>query len=174
MKTTISKKTIELYKIRGEHGIYADISIDDSGNNAGRIQIASDYGSWENYWGACATSFKQFLIGLDIHYTAGKFGADRWFDLDATIESLKDQIKDYTRDKLELRELNSELSSLKNCSCKEEFIAVMQGCESLMDMTNHCPDLCTDISPAFKSFWLNLWPAFINELKSEALKPANF
>ena len=79
-KFTTTRSTVECYKIRSDRGLWADITIDANGK-AGRVQIASDYGSWENYWGACGSEFKEFLCGLDIDYAAGKFGESKWFDL---------------------------------------------------------------------------------------------
>ncbi len=165
-QNTITKSTTELYKIRTVNGAWADIVIDANGNT-GRIQIASDFGSWDYYWGACGNPFKKFLTELDKHYAAGKFGEDRWFDLDDTIELLNDQIKDYTNDKLLIIELKEEIKELANTSCKEEFIVTAARCENVMDMTNHCPDLCTSISPSFEQFWNKLWPTLIEQLKKE-------
>ena len=76
-KYSINKTQCEVYKLRHECGMYwADITV-DSGEKSGRIQIASDYGSWQNYWSCCGCSFKEFLTKLDMQYTAGKFGAER-------------------------------------------------------------------------------------------------
>ena len=52
LELTVTKSTVEVYKIRSNEFAWADITIDASGNK-GRISIASDYGSWQNYWGAC-------------------------------------------------------------------------------------------------------------------------
>src|SRR5665648_835244 len=93
---TIEKTTVECYKIRHKSGMYwADITIDSLGKQ-GRISISSDYGNYANFWGACGCEFKEFLTGLNLGYAAGKFGADRWFDLDATL-------KGYKRDLIEHR-----------------------------------------------------------------------
>ena len=75
-KYTVTKSTCEVYKLRHECGMYwADITL-DCASKSGRIQIASDYGSWQNFWSCCGCSFKEFLTRLDMQYTAGKFGAE--------------------------------------------------------------------------------------------------
>jgi hypothetical protein len=77
-KYTIEKSQCEVYILRRREGseYWADITV-HCNNNAGRIQIASDYGSWQNYWGHCACPFKEFLIKLsrDMDYAATKFRA---------------------------------------------------------------------------------------------------
>lgn len=167
MNSTISKKTIQLYKIRGEHGYWADISIDESALSSGRIQIASDFGSWQNYWGACGSSFKEFLTQLNIEYTAEKFGADKHFDLDATIAHLNEYLKDMVCDDDVRKEIKSEIKELSRVSCKEEFIQVVSNSSGIMDMTCYQPDMVYTITPLFQKFWNTLWPVFINELKTE-------
>lgn len=166
LELTITKSQVEVYKIRSNEFAWADITIDASGNK-GRISIASDYGSWQNYWGACGESFKQFLQGLNIDYAANKFGADRWFDLDGTIKYLEERIQDYsTGDDKE--GLLNELNDLKDTSGKEEFIHVIQNCDSIMEMEDHMPDLNYSIEPSFKSFWNELWPELLREFKKES------
>lgn len=90
----VTKTHVECYKLRrpGTGDGWADITLDVNGN-AGRIQIASDYGSWEHYWGSCGCPFKEFLINLskDIHYAAGKFGEGKWFDQEATMADMMGQ-----------------------------------------------------------------------------------
>lgn len=166
-KYTIKKTNVECYKLRFKAGFaWADITI-DAADRTGRIQIASDYGSWEYYWGACGIEFKEFLVGLNISYAAGKFGEDKWFDQIKTIEALKIRIKEYTIEKEELYELNLELSNLEDSSCKEEFTAKMWLSDKIMEMEDHCPDMINDISPSFKDFWNKIWLLFIDELKKE-------
>lgn len=83
-KFSINKNTVEQYKIRHSSGsCWADIVL-DSGDGCGRIQIASDFGDWQYYWGSCGCSFKKFLTEIDMGYFAGKVGESDWFDIDAT------------------------------------------------------------------------------------------
>ena len=169
MKTSefkIEKSTVECYKIRHESGYWADITIDSAGET-GRIQIASDYGDYQRYWGSAGTNFKEFLTGLGIEYAAKKFGADRWFDLDKTITCLKTRIAENIEDKEELKEFENELIELNNSSCLEEFCSIARDCEKLWEFEDGRPDLRYSITPQFKSFWKNVWPIFINQLKTE-------
>lgn len=164
---SVTKTTVECYKIRGKRGAWADIVVDSNGN-AGRIQIASDYGSWEHYWGSCGVGFKKFLIGLDIHYAAGKFGEGRWFDHEATMEQLRVDILSHTDSKEERLELTEELDTLKDCDEVNTFCHLAFECENLHKIWDGSPDIKTNISPSFRQFWEKLWPVFIAELKKEA------
>ncbi len=162
----ISKTQVECYKIKGKHGMFATITLDYSGNQ-GRISIASDFGNWSNYWGACGSGFKNFLVGLDIHYAAGKFGEGHWFDLDKTIAGLKEMVNEDLPCDIIHDELNEEIKQLEETSNKEEFIVCMWQCKNIMRLQDGAPDISYDISPTFKSFWTKLWPAFIQTLKLE-------
>ena len=100
MKTenmTIEKTTVECYRLRHSSGMWADITI-DANKETGRIQIASDYGSWQNYWGSCGKPFKLFLQSLDKYYVAGKFGASKWFDAVKTVAEYRAVIKENIKD----------------------------------------------------------------------------
>ena len=172
---TLTKSTVECYKIRSsKNSNWADITIDSNGST-GRIQIASDYGDWQRYWGACGSSFKEFLTKLNIEYAADKFGADNYFDLDKTINSLKSQIEEFCESESAdiKQELLNELKILeKESSCKEEFVHKMWDSPKLLEMTDNSPDLCMSITPLFKRFWDEMWPTFIQELKNEIQVPA--
>ena len=168
----LTKTTVECYKIRQQDRFpWANITVDAS-ESAGRIQIASGYGSWEHYWGACGKGFKEFLIGLDIHYTAAKFGEGRWFDQDATIEVLKKSLKEYDGSKSEKGQMMDEVLSLEDYN-KEDynredtFVYRAYKCKTLHKLWDSGPDIKTGISPSFLSFWEKIWPVFIAELKKE-------
>lgn len=171
-KYTITKSQIELYKIRHESSMYwADITLDYL-DGKGRIQIASDYGSWQNYWGA-GSSFKEFLTKLDIYYAAGKFGADGWFDLDATLSSLRNDIKEAVKNKelskAESKELLQEVESLEQCSSVHEYYdMVYRDSDKLTTFFDAASFPCVkDITPQFKRFWNEAWAVFIELLKQE-------
>lgn len=163
---TITKSTVQLYKLRTHRGGYwADITIDEY-EKAGRISIASDFGHWQHYWGSCGESFKQFLCGLDIHYTAGKFGADRWFDHDATMAGLKKAVADHHfEDERDM--MLEELEGLENCEEVNTFVTLAYQADTLHNLWDTGPDIRYDINPSFRRFWTGIWPTFINELKSE-------
>jgi len=168
---TIEKKQIESYKIRNTDGgfAWADITIDDSGGkNAGRIQIASDYGQWQNYWGACGTPFKKFLGQLDIHYAAGKFGTGNHFDHDATIKNLENRVDEYSEDYPELKSvLLEELDVLRDAYNMNEFEAQMWNCDNILSMEGHQPDIIKCVEPGFRRFWEEIWPSFIEHSNTE-------
>ncbi|NDW19455.1 hypothetical protein D0T53_11120 [Dysgonomonas sp. 216] len=151
---------------------WADITLAYEGNT-GRIQIASDYGSWQNYWGACGSSFKVFLTKLEMEYTATKFGADDWFDLDATLKSMRSQIKYHQKEwglsKADAKELFDEVDSLEDCSSVHEYHhKVWNDCDKLYSFFDAADFTCTkDVTPQFKRFWVEAWSVFINQIKEE-------
>lgn len=145
----------------------------DASGETGRIQIASDFGSWQYYWGSCGMPFKEFLICLNIGYAANKFGEDKWFNLSNTIECLKQQIDEFTLYDTDAdehkKELLAELTLLtEETSTRGEFERLMWKSPKLLDMCDNIPPICTAISPAFRKFWETLWKAFVGELKNEA------
>jgi hypothetical protein len=172
MKTktfTIEKSAVECYKIRNSE-VWADITI-DANESTGRIQIASDYGSWQYYWGACGKPFKQFLTELDKYYAASKFGASRWFDSEKTVAEYRAVIKENANDgyisKKKKIDALAELQCLEESSCKEEFCRNLEDCSEIMRIYDHCPALVYGIDPSFDKFWSILWPVFINHIKRE-------
>jgi len=170
-KFTIKKSAVECYKIRHSRGMkWADITI-DSNEKGGRISIASDCGSWQYYWNACNESFKSFLIGLDIHYVAGKFGCSNWFDIEKTISEytavITENINDAYLSKDDGEEALEEVKSLSACANQEEFFRELGNCSQIMRLYDHCPGVIYGINPAFRNFWTLIWPEFINEIKCE-------
>jgi hypothetical protein len=169
-KFTIEKTTIECFKMRSPSGTWADISIDANGK-AGRIQIASDYGSWQFYWGACGCEFKEFLCGLDKHYVAGKFGASKWFDSEKTLSEYRAVIKENFNDGYINKEVNddalAELQQLDGCNDRGEFCRILNDCDEIMRIYDHCPALVYGIDPGFENFWTKIWPRFIEYLKTK-------
>lgn len=168
---TITKSHVEVYKIRTESGMYwADITIDNNGEK-GRIQIASDYGDWQYYWGSCGCPFKKFLTHLDIGYTAGKFREDGWFDEEATKRSIYNDIK-YRRECRDLtadqaKELIDECQEL-DFSSKESYQFSFFNSELLCKEFDSCDiPFETNISPLFRQFWNEPWKAFIEQIKQE-------
>lgn len=169
---TITKSTCELYKLRGlPHSGWADITI-DAADHHGRIQIASDWGNWSYFWSACGGPFKEFLPHISIDYTAGKFGADSWFDAEATVKTFKQYVVQNQRSgeisKETSKAITSELQWLDGLSRRDEFCAALErDCTELMRMYEYMPDMQTDIHPMFRNFWRDCWPVFLAELASE-------
>lgn len=174
-KFSITKSKVECYKIRHTSGMYwADITIDSNGTT-GRIQVASDYGDWQNYWGACGCLFKQFLTEIDMHYTAGKFGESKWFDEQKTIQVYKQTIIEWRRnddiDAERAREMWTEISNLNSSDETAFAYQVMGDCPSFYQYSE-TPEMYHSVSPQFRSFWKNVWPVFINLIKQEILETA--
>lgn len=166
---TTTKSTVECYKLRSQHGsmYWADITI-DAKEKTGRIQIASDFGSWQNYWGACGCPFKEFLTKLDMHYFAGKVGESQWFSSERTLSNFREHIKESDRlTKQEKKELFSEVNDLVDYIHENEFTQELFQKQKLMKFWDYCPNLSRDISPQFRKFWETVWQAFIGELKAE-------
>ena len=171
MSYTVTKSTAELYKLRHPSGMYwADITI-DCNDKGGRIQIASDYGSWQNYWAGFCGTFKEFLIQLNLEYAADKFNADRWFDHEGTMNKWKRDVLDHRRRERmsgdKARAILDELKQLDDEIHEHGFIAVAYGCKNLMRFYLDCPEIERTITPGFKQFWKKVWPVFIEQLRSE-------
>jgi hypothetical protein len=173
---TIAKSTVECYKVRHTKTFYwADITVDHNVGK-GRISIASDFGTWSHYWGACGDSFKQFLCKIGIDYAADKFGADRWFDSELTIKHFKEQIielrKSNDYEATTARVIFDEIKMLEDTSCEAEFCQILQDQKNLMKFYDWCPSLVRTISPQFRNFWKEIWPVFTQQLKDEELVEA--
>jgi len=171
---TIEKSTVENYKIRHPSGMYwADITIDDNGT-AGRIQIASDYGNWQNYWSHCGMLFKEFLIGLGIDYSANKFGCNKYFDLEVNIKNVKNHVIEMRKEnfitKDQARKLFDEIKELDVDGIPDanSFYVTINNTQHLREMYYSGDfDIVTSTDPGYEQFWKNVWPVFITELQNE-------
>lgn len=168
---SLSKTTVECYKIRHKTGMYwADITV-DAQEKGGRIQIASDYGDWQNYWPVPGSEFKLFLMGLDMDYLSGKLGAHKHFDHQATIKAFKIAICEYRRnDNIRAdraREIFDQIKALEDSPYRDEFMIDITGMGRLMEFFDWSPDFHYTHAPGFKQFWKYVWPVFVAELKAE-------
>lgn len=139
-KVAVSKSQIQCYKFRAKNmsWTWADISIDDNGES-GRIQIASDFGDWQYYWSACGMPFKKFLSELNIDYMAGKMGAGKFFDHDATLDLYrKETIKDKRKEKK--GGYIAELKELEDLARLDEFCYHLKSCQLLMRLFDGMPE----------------------------------
>lgn len=134
------------------------------GEKSGHIMIASSFGTWSHFWNATGEDFKKFLSGLDIQYTAGKFGCGRWFDHEATMKSLRVSISEHG-DEEEMRLMNEELEELDQCGEVNQFCLLAYQSEYLHKLWDSGPDIIRDIEPQFKQFWNVFWLQFSNYLK---------
>jgi hypothetical protein len=171
----VTQSTIQLYQLRNiDNGGWADISIDE-GKNSGRISIASDWGTWQYYWNSCGKPFKQFLIDLrnDMPYVAGKMNADRWFDFDATIKKLKEDVLVSRRneqiDKEQARLIYDEIKEIDNaCSISDRnhFYDLLATSDNLSEW-RYDAETETDVTPQFKAFWQKAFLPFLTYLEQE-------
>lgn len=169
---TITKSRVEIYKIRhATGGCWADIVL-DCGENSGRIQVASDFGDWQYYWGACGEDFKTFLIGLDMDYVAGKTGNDQYFK---AFETLATYRRDIDSD-LEAGAIDSDLAeclrdqvdSLEKTTDENEFcLELRDNCPVLLAYYDYMPTIERGVSPQFERFWTLIWSVFVECLKEE-------
>lgn len=167
---TITASKIDCYKIRNDQ-YWADIAIDSNGS-AGRITIASDFGSWQHFWrGQEGKTFKQFLAIITMDYMADKFKADQHFDIEKTIAEFREWVCEDERLSDEKRKvLNQEIDLLVNFDEEPAFMAFMHyddDVSTLMEFINHSPEPCTCVSPQFLKFWKTIWPVFMEHLKTE-------
>ena len=154
----ITKSKAEIYRISGlQYGGWADITIDE-GDKSGRLSISSDWGNWAYGWHSYGRSFKEFLCGLDIHYTAKKMGQANYFDFDATIKAWKREViearEGWAIDAKEARELYDQIKVMEfDGTSLEEVKGTLWREEKLLDFFHSMPTIITDIEPAFKNFW---------------------
>ena len=170
---SLAKSTVELYKIRHASGCYwADITIDANGHT-GRISIASDYGSWQNYWGACGSDFKDFLGRLNEDYVANKFDVKEQVDVEATVKLWKSEVINYRRQEditqEQARDIWDEVEELALYS-HNELESEMKASAYLIDFLREWSD--TDwierrTDPRFGRFWKEIWPVLLAEFARE-------
>ncbi|TGE29766.1 hypothetical protein [Hymenobacter metallicola] len=173
---TVAKSTVECYKIRSVNGgfAWADITI-DANSRGGRIQIASDYGDWQHYWGAAGSDFKAFLEGISHDYAASKFGAERWINVKATVKQYKQDLIEARREEAltqdEARQIYDEITELEHES-NNSIVAAIQATthlESFLYDTSGIPELSYEDNPHFRHFWEELWPVLLAEFKKESV-----
>lgn len=192
---TVTKTTRECYEVRtGEpHGEWANITLhcwdrkiwDDSIYHCGEITIHSSYGTWGYIWTACGNNFKEFLCDIEFSYAFGKFmGASLMqFNGDASMQGLRHKVIEHRRtawiSKAEARALWDALKE-----CEEEATCSQNDWVNALNST--ASDLCdeghkeaasmlgepwemirTKPRDCAVNFWRELWPLFIDALKSE-------
>lgn len=169
---TVEKSTVELYKIRSNDFAWADITIDAHGR-AGRISVASDYGNWQNYWGACGSDFKTFLSQISESYAATKFSAEERIDVDGTIKLWKELLISYRRDEtLDAEKARSIYDEIEEVA-SEDRQGLLRAFDNTSDLSPFMYDVCGapelvhEPCPHFKRFWKELWPALLAEFARE-------
>lgn len=156
----------EVYELR--FGLEWATVVIKSGEKSGHLLIASSFGTWSNWWPSTGEGFKRFLTGLDIHYTAGKFGCGRWFDHEDTMKELRRMVDEH--DNEEERELMmEELETLDDCTEVNQFCLLAYQSETLPKLWDTGPDIRYDVDPQFRQFWKVMWQPFMNELKQKEI-----
>lgn len=166
----VSKATTEVYRLKSERD-FANIFIDSAdGATHGTILIHSSYGHWSKYWGACGERFKCFLVDLDIHYAATKFGCGNYFDVSATIEKYKADVNESQSEGFitpnRAAYILNEIENLDGVS-ENEFYKTLCEQERLLSFYQYEPPTITGIEPSFKAFWDEFWQPFCDFLKTE-------
>jgi hypothetical protein len=174
---TVAKSTVELYKIRPATGFaWADITI-DAHERGGRISIASDYGNWQNYWGAAGCDFKSFLGQINQHYAAGKFGAERWIDVDKSLKGFRKMVAEYKKSgalpKDEAAEIRAELDELRHESADSISRAIEHSRKLFNFLYTNAGEVDFEYepNPHFARFWKEIWPVLLAEFAREKAAP---
>lgn len=171
-RLSITKKTIDVYKLRSLQGVsgWADITVDDCGKR-GRISIASDFGQWQHYWEGCGMPFRQFLRSFDMEYAADKFGEDRWFDSRATVAQMKVRVLETRRSEYTTREtareVFDEIETIVHSGSRESFLRQCEDLPAVMRFFEYVPPCETNVSPRFRRFWREIWEPFVEHLERE-------
>ncbi len=180
MKITISNNIL-CYRFREiNDGItWADIYIDASGNQ-GSVLIQSDYGSWNYYWSRCAVPFKQFLTEIETEQLMRKLTIEtgKEFDEDKFFYKMEQELRDMRHEK----EITPEEYS-KACNEVEDIKELYANRDTII---NHIEEHCVEIAKAYidreypdaqeypfllQRFVKEVWPAFIEQLKTEISQP---
>lgn len=170
---TVEKSTVELYKIRHKSGCYwADITI-DAHERGGRICIASDFGNWQNYWGAAGPDFKTFLGEISKDYAATKFGVEEWLDVEGSVKLWKELLLGRRRDEAidadEARAVYEEIEGLANEDHRSLAVAFANTSFLSPFICRACgmPEFAYKPDPRFTRFWKELWPVLLAEFARE-------
>jgi hypothetical protein len=98
--TGLQPVSVRVWTARGPRMSWARITLDDT-NGIGSVTVDGDHGRWGFNWplrNRGTPDLAVFLAGCDSGYLAGKFGAEREYDEDATAEHIKRHILDHRRD----------------------------------------------------------------------------
>lgn len=151
----------------------------------GEILIHSSFGTWAYQWGNLGIPFRHFLLKANFDYVFTKFMGDdlQCFDGEARVRAVFKMILRYSREsyltKDQARELWDEVRSVASqAECDErEFGEAMLHVRHQIDDDNpmadyfsdpmEWPRLTRDDCQAV-GFWRELWPHFVNHLRTEA------
>ena len=174
---SVTAEKVTCYKVRHSSGFYwADITA-RVGNHSIGLQISSDFGDWQYYWGATGDDVAAFIKRLGIDYVAHKFGADGQFDVDGTIKNLLEQLKEYfkyedvkdAKVKDKRRECFEALKELGDIDTSQESLFQHMYFTSILGdvLGVECFDVRKRITPQFTGFWQHIWPVFVEAFASD-------
>jgi len=174
---TFRHQMIEQYDVR-VNGEYAIICIDPRGI----LLVESSYGSFNYWWGAAGSDFKQFLTELNPDYFFGKVRQgqqDHYFDRDETEKRIKERIleerrnkdisKDFAREcwndlHEDIREFYGDDKG--TCNLFVSDLMDTYSLSKLFDDYDSVP-IVTGFPRECHHFWENVWCPFIEMLKDE-------
>lgn len=182
----ISKGKIDIYKLRDSKGNFpwADIAIDSGftesshgAQNWFRISISSDYGDWTYFWSHPGACWRRFLAKINMGYAAGKFGCDRWFDLDGTVKWMQRDIAERRKQgdcsNKAARKAWESVTSASNDCCDDSrvFQELLAHSDDWIDIWGgdwiDATSIRTDVDPCFRKFWDTTWQEFTRHILSE-------
>jgi len=137
-------------------------------DEAGRVIILSDYGTWSHFWGyrGEGVSVEKFLSRLDQHYMGKKMlGASLMeFSLELTAQSIREHIKEMRQcGSLSRSEATGEWELSEQLKVGDmSFDSWMQETEFEDAWEFYCREMCSE----WVNFWDRLWVPMIQpELK---------
>jgi hypothetical protein len=105
-----------------------DVILEDLGNGAGKIIVASAHYNGSTYWGAMGGDLKDFLKGINQDYFANRLCAqNQVFDLKTTLTNVRGQWKEFANWYQEVdfqKDLRFELKRIE-AETEEQFVDSM-------------------------------------------------
>ena len=162
---------------------------DGTPRECGEILINSGFGQWAYSWGHLGVPFKRFLLKAERGYIATKFmAADAHkFDGQLTVRELRLRLlrwrKEGQLNKDEARQLWDyiEQNEFELESSTHDFVGAMQQAETELISTKAIirflqepwEHIATSLDIQFAGFWREVWPVFLDQLRSEIEEPAH-
>ena len=162
---------------------------DGTPRECGEILINSGFGQWAYSWGHLGVPFKRFLLKAERDYIATKFmAADAYkFDGQLTVRELRLRLlrwrKEGRLNKDEARQLWDyiEQNEFELESSMHDFVGAMQQADTELISTKAVirflqepwEHIVTSLDIQFAGFWREVWPVFLDQLRSEIEEPAH-
>ena len=180
-KYTYNKVTATTYRIRGEHFLWANITVRPFKNKkyfGVEINIKSDYGDYQYTWGSMGSDYVDFLSNVDYSYFMGKMRSNRGggyrFSSERSEKLIREKIKRYRREgnitAPKAREFWDALEYVEFNSKEGFFYTLMETRELFEELYGSDPiaiDTADEYDPQCRGFWENIWPIFLDILKNE-------